>query len=297
MRIRTVGVVGAGMMGQGIVQTAAAHGLDVVFKEIDKKQVERALQSIDQALDREIERWSITASEKKAYLSRIKGTDNHDDLRVCDLVIEAVRDVWVQKESVFRELDACLPEDRILITNTSTLSVSQLARVTKRPERIIGMHFMSPVPRRTLVEVVRGFHTSDETFTDAKDFAEAMGKTCIEVFEFPGYVTTRVILPLINEAFHVVMEGVASAEDVDKAMKLGFDLPVGPLQMADRMGLDEVMTWMEHLLHELGETKYRPCPLLRRLVRAGHLGVKTGRGIFSYDEEGNITAKSKGGKS
>jgi 3-hydroxybutyryl-CoA dehydrogenase len=295
MRIRSVGVIGAGMMGQGIVRTAAQAGIDVVFKEVGRINVDMAMRSITQAFDREIERWAITASEKKAYLSRIQGTDTYDDIHDCDLVIEAVEEELEKKQEVFRDLDVILPEDRILITNTSTLSVSEISQATKRPDRVIGMHFMNPV-KRLLVEVVRGFDTSDETFAVARDFAEALGKTPIEVTEYPGYVTTRVVLPLLNEAMHVVMEGVATAEDVDKAMRLGFDLAVGPLQMADRIGLDEILMWLEHLMHELGESKYRPSALLRKLVRAGHLGVKTGKGIYNYDAEGNIVPTARGGR-
>lgn len=287
MKIRSVGVVGAGTMGQGIVQTAASHGLDVVFKEIDQSRVEEAMESISSAFDREIDRWAITGSEKRACMSRIRGTDSFDDLLGSNILIEAIQDDFDLKSALFKEIGAIVPETMVLVTNTSALSVSELAQNVKRRRRVIGMHFLSPVPKRPLVEIVRGFHTSDETFEFARHFAEAMGKTAVEVFEFPGFITTRVILPLINEALHTLMEGVASADDIDKAMKLGFDFPVGPLEMADRMGLDEVMTWMEHLLHETGDPKYRPCPILRKFVRAARLGTKTGRGIFKYDKEGN----------
>jgi 3-hydroxybutyryl-CoA dehydrogenase len=273
-------------MGLGLAQTAASKGFEVIFKEPSREGVERAFEELEQALDREIERWAITVSEKKAWLSRIRGTDSYNELLSCELVIEAIQEDLEKKCALFQELDIIFPDGRVFVTNTSTLSVSQIANATKRRERVIGMHFLRPVPRRSLVEIVRGVETSDETYRTAREFAEELGKTAIEVFEYPGYVTTRVILPLLNEAMHVVMEGVASAEDIDKAMRLGYDLPAGPLEMADRMGLDEVLTWMERLLRELGDPKYRPCPLLRKLVRAGHLGEKTGKGLFRYDEEG-----------
>ncbi|MBN1475253.1 3-hydroxybutyryl-CoA dehydrogenase [Candidatus Sumerlaeota bacterium] len=297
MNIRSVGIIGAGTVGQGIVQTAAAHGLDVVYKELNPEAVEHSRRAIEQALDREIERWAITASEKKACLSRIRGTHTYDPITQCDIVIEALQDAWEKKSVVFKDLDLFMPDDRVLVTNTSTLSVSELGRLTKRSDRVIGMHFLSPVPKRPLVEIVRGFNTSDETFGVARDFAEALGKTAITVFEYPGYVTTRLILPLINEAMHVVMEGVSSPEDVDQAMKLGYDFPIGPLEMADRMGLDEVLRWLDHLRQEIHEAKFRPCPLLRRLVHAGHCGVKTGKGIFSYTAEGERIRETGGVKS
>lgn len=202
-------------------------------------------------------------------------------------MVEAVPEDLALKAAIFQELDrACPPED-ILASNTSTLSVTEIAALTKRPDRVIGLHFLHPVPKVPLVEVVRGLATSDATYRSSLEFVRMLGKTGIEVFESPGYVTTRVMLPFLNEAMHVVMEGVASAEAVDTSMKLGYGLPVGPLQLADRMGLDEVRRWMQYLFDELGDVKYRPCPLLRKMIRAGHLGVKSGRGFFEYDEAGN----------
>src|SRR6185369_16940071 len=188
------------------------------------------------------------------------------------------------KTAIFQELDLVCPAEDILATNTSALSVSEIAARTKRPDRILGLHFLTPVPVVPLVEVVRGLSTSDQTLRDALEFVRLIGKTGIEVFESPGYVTTRVILPFMNEAMHVVMEGVATAEAVDTSMKLGFGLPVGPLALADRVGLDEVFRWMQYLFLELGEAKYRPCPLLRKMIRAGQLGVKSGRGFFEYPD-------------
>jgi 3-hydroxybutyryl-CoA dehydrogenase len=290
--IRDLGVVGAGTTGRGIVQTAAQAGIKVVFCEISDEKVAEAIAGITAALDREIERWGLTKTEKTVILSRIRGTTTYEELKVAPLVIEAVRENLGLKSEVLQALDKVLPPETIFITNTSSLSITQLAAVTNRSDRVVGMHFLSPVPKRPLVEVVRGLHTSDETVKQVKEFASDISKSAIEVFEYPGFVTTRLILPLLNEAMHVVMEGVASANDVDAAMTLGYNFPNGPLEIADRIGLDEVLLWMEHLFRELGDLKYRPCPLLRKMVRAGHLGVKTGRGFFLYDERGR-RAKEK----
>lgn len=284
--IRSIGVVGAGTTGQGIVLCAAQSGISVVFRETSQENVQRALDSMSAALDMEIERWGLTKSEKMVILSRIKGTTRYEDLRDLPIVIEAVHDELGLKSEVFRALDAVLASAAIMVTNTSSLSITQLAALTRRPDRVVGMHFLSPVPKRPLVEVVRGLHTSDETVERVRQFAAEIKKTAVEVFEYPGFITTRLILPLLNEAMHVVMEGVASADDVDTAMRLGYNFPMGPLELADRIGLDEVLLWMEHLFRELGDLKYRPCPLLRKMVRAGHLGAKTARGFFVYDEKG-----------
>jgi len=283
--IRDLGVVGAGTTGQGIVQTAAQAGINVVFCETSEQKIAEAIAGITAALDREIERWGLTKTEKTVILSRIRGMVSYEELKAAPLVIEAVTENLSLKSGILQALDRVLPPETILVTNTSSLSITQLAAVTNRSDRVVGMHFLSPVPKRPLVEVVRGLHTSKETAERAKEFASEIHKTAIEVFEYPGFATTRLILPLLNEAMHVVMEGVASANDVDLAMTLGYNFPNGPLEIADRIGLDDVLLWMEHLFHELGDLKYRPCPLLRKMVRAGHLGVKTGRGFFVYDEK------------
>jgi 3-hydroxybutyryl-CoA dehydrogenase len=288
MAVSTVGIVGAGTMGQGIATACAGAGLDVLLADRTVEIAAHAVEEIAEELDRDIAKWRHTASEKKAILGRLRAVDGLAPLEAADLVMETVPDDLALKVRIFEELDrVCAPED-ILATNTSTLSVTEIAAHTKRPDRVIGLHFQNPGTRAPLVEIVRGLKTSDAAFAAAGEFVHLLGKTGIEVFEYPGYVTTRVILPYLNEAMYVVMEGVATAEAVDAAMKLGYGLPVGPLALADRVGLDELMRWMQHLFKELGDFKYRPCPLLRQMIRAGHLGVKSGQGFFAYDEDGQL---------
>ncbi len=285
MTIRCVGIVGGGSMGQGIAITCAAAGLDVLLCEKDAALAAAAVAGIGEELDRDIAKWRRTESEKRAVLARVRSVERLAALEAAQIVIEAVPEDLELKTAIFQELDrACPPED-ILATNTSTLSVTEIGARTRRPDRVIGLHFLLPVPRVPLVEMVRGLATSDATFSASQEFVRLLGKTGVEVFESPGYVTTRGILPFLNEAMHIVMEGVASAEAVDTSMKLGYGLPIGPLALADRMGLDEVNRWMQYLFDELGDLKYRPCPLLRKMIRAGHLGVKTGKGFFEYPEE------------
>ena len=288
MIVRAVGIVGAGTMGQGIAVACAAAGLDVLVSERTPQSAQAAMAEIVQGLDHDIAKWRRTEAEKRAILARIRTVDSFGALEAAQLVIEAVPDDLELKTAIFQELDLVCPAEDILATNTSALSVSEIAARTKRPDRILGLHFLTPVPVVPLVEVVRGLSTSDPTSRDALEFVRLLGKTGIEVFESPGYVTTRVILPFINEAMHVVLEGVASAEAVDTSMRLGYGMPLGPLALADRMGLDEVMRWMQHLFDELGDLKYRPCPLLRKMVRAGRLGVKSGSGFFEYDDQGRV---------
>jgi 3-hydroxybutyryl-CoA dehydrogenase len=284
--VRTAGLVGGGTMGQGIAITCAAAGLDVLLLEKTPELARRSLEEISQALERDIAKWRRTESEKKAILGRIRTVEQAGGLEAANMVIECVSEDLELKASIFQTLDQVCPAEDVLATNTSSLSITEIATRTKRPDRVIGLHFLQPVPMVPLVEVVRGLATSDPTFRTAMDFVRLLGKTGIEVFEYPGYVTTRVILPFLNEAMHVVMEGVASAEAVDTSMKLGYGLPVGPLALADRIGLDEVSRWMHYLFEELGDLKYRPCPLLRKMIRAGHLGVKSGQGFFEYDQDG-----------
>jgi 3-hydroxybutyryl-CoA dehydrogenase len=288
--VRAVGIVGAGTMGQGIAVACASAGLDVLVSERSPQSAQASMADIVHGLDLDIAKWRRTESEKRAILARIRTVDSFGALEAAQLVVEAVPDDLELKIAIFQELDLVCPPEDILATNTSALSVSEIASRTKRPDRILGLHFLTPVPVVPLVEVVRGLSTSDQTLRDALEFVRLLGKTGIEVFEYPGYVTTRVILPFINEAMYVVLEGVATAEAVDTSMRLGYGMPLGPLALADRMGLDEVMRWMQHLFDELGDLKYRPCPLLRKMVRAGRLGVKVGIGFFEYDDEGRVKA-------
>lgn len=273
-------------MGRGIAETAATVGINVLIIERDEESVETCRQRLSETLDAEIERWALTKSEKKAILARLKFSTDLSDVADCDLVIEAVDEDFASKKGVFRDLDKICDPNTIFVSNTATLSLTKLADATARPDKIIGVHFLNPVPKVPLVEVVRALKTSDETFQRIKKFAEDIGKTVVEVFEFPGFVTTRVILPLLNEAMQVLLEGIATADGIDTAIKLGYGFNVGPLEMADSMGLDEVLTWLDTMYHELGTAQYRASPILRRKVREGHLGKKTGQGFFKYDESG-----------
>ena len=225
----------------------------------------------------------MTPSEKKAIQSRIDVSFEDTDVQYVDIVIEAVNESFDTKSRVLKKADELCPEKTIFITNTAALSITQLAAETNRPDKIIGMHFLNPVPKIPLVELVRARKTSDETMVIVKEFAKVLDKTAVEVYEYPGYVTTRVIIPLINEAMHIVMEGVATAEGVDTAMRLGYNFPIGPLALADQIGLDELFSWMEALFKELGDFKYKPCPLLRKMVRDGKLGRKSGSGFYKYN--------------
>jgi 3-hydroxybutyryl-CoA dehydrogenase len=286
--INVIAIIGAGLMGQGIAQTIAASGLEVVLIEKDTSHLEKAKTSLSSLMDREIRRWSVTQSEKKAILSRIKWETTFDKIVQCDLVIEAVAEDFELKKSIFQKIDVIADRDTIFISNTSTLSLTKIAECTSRPEKIIGMHFLNPVPKIPLVELIKCLHTSNETVEKIKKFATRIGKTAVEVYEYPGYVTTRAIVPLLNEAMYILLEGVATAKDIDTAMRLGYNFQMGPLELADSMGLDEVLAWMETLWKTLGEPRYRACPILRKLVRERKLGKKTGEGFYKYDENGNI---------
>ena len=288
MAISKVMIVGGGVMGRGISQLLAAAGIEVTLVDLKEEIIEESMRLLSEEMDAEIEKWGMTISEKKAILSRIRGTTEYEGVDKVDLVIEAVPEDLELKRDIFKKLDRLTPPEMILVSHTSTLSITEIAAATTRPDKVIGLHFLPPVTKIPLVEVVRGLKTSKETINLIKEFAEQhLNKTVVTVYEYPGYVTTRIIVPLLNEAMHILMEGIASAEDIDTAMKLGYGFNVGPLALADLMGLDEVMSWMENLLNELSEHKYNPCPLLRKLVRAGHLGKKTGQGFFKYDKEGN----------
>jgi len=283
-----VAIIGAGVMGQGIAQTISAAGIDVLIIEKDEEHLERAKKELAESMNHEISRWGMTESEKKVILSRIDWSIEIMDVAECDLIIESVTEDFRLKQLIFRTLDEIAGSETIIISNTSTLSLSKIAEITDRPDKIVGMHFLHPVPKVPLVELVRAYETSDKTVETVKQFAEKIGKTAIEVFEYPGFVTTRSIVVLLNEAMHILLEGIASAKDIDTAMKLGYNFQTGPLEMADTMGLDEVLAWMEQLWKSLGEPRYRPCPLLRKLVRERKLGKKTHEGFYKYDDEGKI---------
>lgn len=274
-------------MGAGIAETLAATGTEVFLIDKNTESAERGIQRVSENMDKEIGRWGLTASEKKSILSRIHPGADLSPVKEAEMVIEAIPDRLDMKQELFAELDSLCPAETVLVTNTSTLSISEIAAMTTRPDKVIGLHFLNPVNRIPIVEVVRGLKTSDETYQMIREFAGQINKQPIMVNEYPGFVTTRIIVPLLNEAMHVLMEGISTADDIDAAMKLGFGFNMGPLALADLMGLDEVMAWMENLLAELSEHKYNPCPLLRKMVRAGNLGVKTGQGFFKYDKEGN----------
>lgn len=290
MEYRKIGIVGGGLLGRSLAQKVASCGIDVCVLEVSEEQAARSRDELVANLDDELRKWGITASEKKAILGRIKFTTDAAALADADIAVEAVTEDLALKQAVMLRLGAIVPAGHILVTSTSTLSVSEIAAASGRPDRVVGMHFMAPVTRSPIVEVVRGTDTSDDTFERGVTFARTLEKKVVEVFEYPGYVVTRAILPFMNEAMHIVMEGVSSAEDVDLALRLGYEFKMGPLEYADRVGLDTVLGWMEHLFRELGDFKYRPCPLLRRMVRTGRLGRKTGRGFFEY--KGNERVRS-----
>jgi len=287
-RIDYVAIIGGGVMGQGIAQTIANAGVDVLLIEKTEEQLDRAKENLIATMEREIARWALTQSEMNSVLSRIKWTTELSEIPECDIIIEAVDENYDLKKKIFKELDLIAKPETIFISNTSTLSLTKIAEVTNRRDRIIGMHFLNPVPKVPLVELVRALETSDKTVEVIKKFASRIGKTAVPVYEYPGFVTTRAIVPLLNEAMHILLEGLASAKDIDTAMRLGYNFKVGPLEMADTMGLDEVLAWMETLWSTLGEPRYRPCPILRKLVRERKLGKKTGEGFFKYDSDGKI---------
>lgn len=287
-QINSVVIIGAGVMGQGIAQTVAAAGMEVLIIEKDKSHLKKSKESLSDNIDREIKRWAMTASEKKSIMSRIIWDINFDKINDYDLIIEAVDEDYDLKLSIFKKLDQIANKNIIFVSNTSTLSLTKISEATQRQDKIIGMHFLNPVPKVPVVEIVKCLHTSNDTVEKIKSFAARIGKTPVEVYEYPGFVTTRAIVPLLNEAMYILLEGVATAKDIDTAMKLGYNFQYGPLEMADMMGLDEVLAWMETLWKTLGEPRYRACPILRKLVREQKLGRKTGEGFYKYDENGKI---------
>jgi len=280
--IQTIGVIGGGTMGTGIAQVAARSGFNVVLHDLEQRFLERALQTISKNLDREVAKGTINGEDKTAALSRIVPAAKNSILTEADFVIEAVIEEVATKSKVFEAVDAIARPGVILASNTSSISITKIASKTKRPDRVIGMHFMNPVPIMTLVEIVRGLANSDETCQTTNRLAESLGKTPVEVNDFPGFVSNRVLMPMINEAVYCVMEGVGTKEAIDSVMKLGMNHPIGPLALADLIGLDVCLDIMEVLHAGLGEAKYRPCPLLRKMVDAGRLGRKSGQGFYRY---------------
>jgi 3-hydroxybutyryl-CoA dehydrogenase len=284
MKIKKVCVLGAGIMGSGIAQVVAAAGFDVNMRDIEDHFVEKGLATIKFHLDRAVEKEKIEAKQAKAILGRIKGTTELKDAAAeVDLVIEAVVEDMRVKKEVFAELDAFCKPNTILASNTSGLSITEIASATNRPDKVLGVHFFNPAPVMQLVELIRGYVTSDSTLATTKAFIEKLGKTAIEVKEAPGFAVNRILCPMINEAIFVYSEGIATAEDIDQAMVLGANHPMGPLALADLVGLDTLLAVLDGLHQELGEDKYRPAPLLRKMVRAGHLGRKSGRGFYDYN--------------
>lgn len=282
MNIETVGIVGAGTMGSGIAHVCAVKGLSVVMVDINQQAVDRGVASIGASLDRLIKKQACTSEEKSAALGRITTGTEMSALAAVPLVIEAATENETLKTSIMKQLDAVLGAEAIIASNTSSISITKLAAATKRPDRFIGMHFFSPVPMMALVEIIRGLATSDATHDTVKAFAERLGKTSITVKNSPGFVVNRILVPMFNEAFYVLAEGLSTPADIDAGMKLGCNHPVGPLALADMIGLDVILAVMEVYFAEFADSKYRPCPLLKEMVAAGWLGRKTGRGVYNY---------------
>ncbi|MDI3547521.1 MAG: 3-hydroxybutyryl-CoA dehydrogenase [Halanaerobiales bacterium] len=280
--MKKIAVLGAGTMGSGIAQVMAQAGYEVVLRDIKEEYLKKGMEKIELHLQRGVEKGRIEEEEKESIIARITPVTKLKLLSDVDLVIEAVNEDLELKKKVFKELDGICREDAILASNTSALSITEIAMATGRPDRIIGVHFFNPVPVMKLVELIRGITTSDDTFFKVKKLIKDIGKSPIEVKEAPGFVVNRLLIPMINEAAFILNEGVASAEDIDAAMVMGANHPIGPLALADLIGLDVCLAIMETLYQEFGDSKYRPCPLLRKKVRAGHLGRKTGEGFFIY---------------
>lgn len=283
MSISTITVIGAGTMGNGIAHVAAQSGFHATLVDVNEAALARAIETITKNLDRQVKKEAISEDEKNATLSRITTLTNLEQAAAnADLVIEAASENFDIKKRIFTTLDSVCKEGAYLATNTSSISITELAAVTKRADKVIGMHFFNPVPVMKLCEIIRGLATSDETYATIKAMAIQMGKTPVEVQDYPGFISNRILMPMINEAIYCVMEGIATPEDIDTVMKLGMAHPMGPLTLADFIGLDVCLSIMEVLHDGLGDSKYRPCPLLRKMVAAGYLGRKNGRGFYSY---------------
>ncbi|ABO68679.1 MULTISPECIES: 3-hydroxybutyryl-CoA dehydrogenase [Geobacillus] len=283
MDVKTIMVVGAGQMGSGIAQVCAVAGYDVLLYDISEAQLDKGIANIEKLLARQVEKGKMAAADKDAALSRLSRSTDLHDATDADLVIEAVVENMDVKTKLFAELDKIARPETILASNTSSLPITEIAAATKRPDKVIGMHFMNPVPVMKLVEIIRGLATADEVYETIEAVTRTLGKVPVEVNDFPGFISNRVLMPMINEAIYALYEGVATKEAIDEVMKLGMNHPMGPLTLADFIGLDTCLYIMETLHEGFGDDKYRPCPLLRKYVKAGWLGRKTGRGFYTYE--------------
>jgi len=286
MEIRTIGVVGAGQMGTGIAQVSLTSGFAVILNDISETMLERSRANIGKGIDILVRKERITEAERDASLKRLTMATDLSAFSVCDFVVEAATEREEIKFSLFRKLDETVPDGRILATNTSSISITRIASTTKRPDRVIGMHFMNPVPLMKLIEVIRGLRTSDESFAATMELSRRLGKDPVPAGDFPGFLANRILMPMINEAVYALMEGVGSPEEIDAIMRMGANHPMGPLALADLIGLDTCLEILKVMQSGFGDPKYRPCPLLVKHVEAGYLGKKTGQGFYRYDKKG-----------